>query len=75
MLTGGDMIGTDLNHCQIVRETLAGVRTADEQALASLAVLKDRLARLKQTQPALAGVTLSPQAESLAAQAGPIAVG
>ena len=69
------MIGTDLNHCQIVRETLAGTRAVDEQSLAALAVLRDKLARLKQTHPAFAGVTLSPQAESLAAQTGPIAVG
>ncbi len=32
------MIGTDLNHCQIVSESLAGSRAVDEQALAALAV-------------------------------------
>ncbi len=69
------MIGTDLNHCQIVSESLAGSRAADEQALAALAVLTDRLARLKKTNPAFAGVTLSPDAESLAARAGVVAVG
>ena len=69
------MIGTDLNHCQIVSEALAGSRAVDEQALAALAVLTDRLARLKRANPAFAGVTLSPQAEALNAQAGLVAVG
>ena len=69
------MIGKDLNHCRIVREALAGSRAVDEQTLAALAILRDRLARLKQANPAFARITFSPQAESLAAQAGPIAVG
>ena len=69
------MIGTDLNHCQIVSESLAGSRAVDEQALAALAVLTDRLARLKETNPTFASVTLSPQAESLAARAAALAVG
>ncbi len=69
------MIGTDLNHCQIVIESLAGSRAVDDQALAALAVLKDRLARLKKMNPAFAGVMLSPHAESLAVQAEALAVG
>ena len=69
------MIGTDLNHCQIVSESLAGARAVDEQALAALAVLTDRLTRLKKMNPAFAGVTLSTYAESLAAQAGVAVVG
>jgi len=69
------MIETELNHCQIVSEALGGFRAVDEQALAALAVLTDRLAGLKKAHPGLAGVTLSPHAEAMAAQAGALAVG
>ena len=69
------MIETELNHCQIVSESLAGRRAMDEQALAALAVLTDRLARLKKANPSFAGVTLSPHAEAMADRAGALAVG
>jgi len=41
------MIGTDSNHCRIVTESLAGKRKVDEHTFASLAILDERLERLK----------------------------
>jgi len=41
MLNGG------LNHCRIVAESLGGQRAVDEYTFGSLAVLSDRLERLK----------------------------
>jgi hypothetical protein len=35
------------NYCGIVNESLAGERAVDEQTLASLAILSERLERLK----------------------------
>ena len=44
---GGRMIEVDSNYCQIVRDSLAGERAIDEQTFASLAILNERLERLK----------------------------
>ena len=41
------MIGTDSNHCRIVTESLTGTRKVDEQTFASLAILDERLERLR----------------------------
>ncbi len=53
------MIGTDSSHCRIVAESLAGQLEADEKTLASLAVLDDRLERLKKLGGAFSGVVFS----------------
>lgn len=49
-------------HCQIVRESLTGDRPVDEQTGTSMAILGDRLERLKQSSPLFAGVMFSPYA-------------
>lgn len=69
------MIGTDSNHCRIVAESLAGERRADEQTLASLAILDERLERLKRLDGAFCGVTFSAAAERLRNQSSVVAVG
>jgi hypothetical protein len=59
------MIGTDSNHCRIVAESLAGKREVDEQTLSSLAVLDERLERLKKLGGAFSGVVFSRAVERL----------
>jgi hypothetical protein len=51
-------------HCQVVGASLTGKRPVDEQTYASVAVLSERLERLRQS-PLFAGVTFSPQVERL----------
>ena len=41
------MIGMDSNNCQIVTDSINGQRETDEQTFASLAILTERLERLK----------------------------
>ncbi len=69
------MIGTDSNHCRIVAESLAGERGPDEQTLASLAILDERLERLKKLDDAFSDVAFSRAVEQLRSQSGAIAVG
>jgi len=68
------MIGTDSNHCRIVAESLAGKRKVDEQAFASLAILDERLERLKSLDESFSGVGFSPDVERLLSQKNAVAV-
>ena len=58
------MVGMD-RHCQVVGESLMGERPVDEQTGVSMAVLADRLERLKQSSNLFAGVTFSPYAQRM----------
>ncbi len=60
-------------HCQVVGASLAGRRPVDDKTYASMAVLSDRLERLRQS-PLFAGVAFSPHAEQLR-QHAEVAVG
>ena len=62
-------------HCQIVGESLAGDRLADEQTHASIAVLAERLERLKQTSSLFDGIMFSGHVERLRQGAEAVAVG
>ncbi len=68
------MIEGESNHCQIVGMSLAGERTVDEQTFASLAVLGERLERLKDFDKAFEGVTFSPDVSELKAAKNAVAV-
>lgn len=68
------MTGVD-SHCRIVGESLAGERPVDEQTHASVAVLAERLERLKRSSSLVAGVTFSPHVQRLGQRAGVVAVG
>ena len=59
------MYAQKIDHCQVVMETLSSARKADELSFASLAVLEDRLERLKKLGSRFAGITFSPAAQSL----------
>jgi hypothetical protein len=69
------MIGTDSNHCRIVTESLAGKRKVDEQTFDSLAILDERLERLRSLGETFSGVTFSPDAAKLLSQKNAVAVG
>ena len=54
------------NHFQVVSESLSGQRAIDEDTLSSVAVLAERLERLKRTSGMFDEITFSPEAEELA---------
>ena len=69
------MTEMDFDHCQVVRESLSGEREVDEQSFASLAILTERLERLKKHGKAFSNVTFSSAVKKLATQKSPMAVG
>jgi hypothetical protein len=52
-------------HCRIVSQSLTGERPVDEQTGASVAILADRLERLKQSSSLFAGVMFSPYVQKM----------
>jgi hypothetical protein len=56
------------SHVRIVGECLADERPVDEQACASVAVLAERLERLKQSSSVFAGIGFSPHVKKLKRQ-------
>ena len=62
------------NHCQIVEQSLTGERAVDEQTFASLAVLNERLERLKNLDAVFGDVTFSPDVKKLSRQRSAVAV-
>ena len=68
------MIGTDSNHCRIVTESLAGKREVNEQTLASLAILDERLEHLRKIDESFSGITFSPDAAKLLRQKNAVTV-
>ncbi len=68
------MIGMDSNHCRIVTESLAGKRKVDDQTFSSLAILSERLDRVKKLDYVFAGVSFSPEAQKLQKKIKAVAV-
>jgi len=58
---------TDLynDHCEVVKETLSGKRAVDEQTLASVEVLNDRLQRVNKLGSRFSIVEFSPAVKRL----------
>jgi hypothetical protein len=56
------------NHVRTVSECLAGERPVDEQTCASVAVLAERLERLKRSSSLFAEIGLSPHVKKLQRQ-------
>lgn len=54
------------DHFKVVNESLSGTRAIDEDTFSSVAVLAERLERLKRTSSMFDNITFSPQAEELA---------
>ena len=55
----------DFSHSEIVQKSLNGERAVDEQTLNSVAVLSDRLERLKKMGDQFKGVTFSPNVKKI----------
>jgi hypothetical protein len=62
------MIEVNTNHCQIVEESLNGEKAVDEQTFASLAILTERLERLKKFDKAFSSVAFSSAVRKLREQ-------
>jgi len=62
------MIEAGSNHCQIVRESIAGQRPVDEQTFASLTILKERLQQLKKLDKVFSSVAFSSAVQRLKSQ-------
>ena len=69
------MIGMDLNHCQIVEKGLTGERVVDEQTLASLEILAERLERLKKLDKTFSSIEFSYAVKKLKTRRNAVAVG
>lgn len=69
------MIRTDSNHCRIVAESLTGQREMDEKTLAALAVLDERLRRLKKLGGVFSHVAFSPQVEKVRSHEYAVSIG
>ena len=63
-----DMITMESNYCRIVNESLSGQRDVDENTLAAVAVLAEKLERLRKIDTAFADVEFSPYVDSLVSQ-------
>ena len=64
----------DSNHCQIVKNSINGERAVDEQTFASLAVLSERLERLKKADQSFSAVKFSSTVKKLAKNEIPVGV-
>ena len=69
------MIGTDSNHYRIVAESLAGKKEVNEQTFASMAVLDERLERLRNLGGIFSGVEFSPDAAKILRRKNVLAIG
>jgi hypothetical protein len=65
----------DSNHWQIVDRTLAGRRPTDDETFASLAILTERLQRVKKLGKPFANIEFSSYVEGLKAQKNAVTVG
>lgn len=69
------MVRMDSNHWQILESTIAGRRPADEQSFDALAVLTERLRRVKKLGEPYASIGFSSHVERLKANKNPVTVG
>jgi len=60
------------DHCEVVKETLSGKRTVDEQTLSSIAVLNERLERVKRLGQRFSRIEFSPSVRQLKNQSSRI---
>ena len=68
------MVETDLNHLSVIKESLNGNRAVDEQTSASMAILNERLQRLKERGYPFSDITFSLDVKKLANQKKTVAV-
>ena len=70
----GGVTEVELNHSQIVLESLTGGRETDEQTFTSMAILAERLERLKRFSSSFSEVSLSAAAKKLMRHKNAVAV-
>ena len=66
---------TGMDNLRIVNEALTGERPVDEQTHAAMAILAERLERLKQSSSLFADITFSPHVKKLKQQAEALVLG
>ena len=59
------MLATQRDHFKVITDSLSGLQATNEETLSSVAVLAERLERLKKISSLFGGVTFSPQLEEL----------
>ena len=59
------MIDLYPDHCEVVKESLSGKRTVDEQTAASISVLNERLERVKKMGQRFSRIEFSPAVKQL----------
>jgi hypothetical protein len=64
-----------MDHCQIIRRNLLSKRAVDEETFASLAVLAERLERVKRLGNVFSNIEFSPDVERLKSRADAVPVG
>jgi len=68
------MIEADSNHYQVLEKSLSGKRAVDEQTFVSLAILSERLERLKKLDAMFGDIVFSPAVEELKKRKNAVAV-
>ncbi len=68
------MLVTERNHFEVVKESLFGRRETDEHTFESIAVLKERMERLRQLDKSFSDVSFSPFVRRLAGQKREVAI-
>ena len=66
---------TGMDNLRIVNESLAGERPVDEQTQAALAILAERLERLKESSSLFAEIGFSPHVKKLKRRAEALVMG
>jgi hypothetical protein len=68
------MYTTELDHCEIVHDSLTGSRTIDEQTFDSINILAERLENVHKLHRALIDIEFSPHIQALVEQELKLAV-
>jgi hypothetical protein len=64
----------DIDCCEVVSQSLTGLRPTDEQTFNSINLLADRLHTVRKAHPRMAGVEFSPQVQALIEQESLLAI-
>ena len=60
------MFATEMDHFEVLSDNLNGSREIDEQTFSCVAVLAERMDRLKRSNPLFEQISFSPEVEELA---------
>ena len=74
-IKGAKMIGMESDYFDVLKGSLTGEREVDQQTHVSMAVLSDRLERVRKLGKAFSGVCFSEDVEQLSKKSSALAVG